>query len=496
MTFGMRVQRCQTMKIELPPQIYGGDPDGFLEYFGLRVDRRPSGSATDWEVSAKPVDLVDVKTLHGPALKRSRFDVSSAPTPGVPGGMTASLSDEFNRHAQALDAHPTLPSRLERIIQMLVAVPDDEVPATIKWGSDLLASLPLTQADGSTEPLFPRHSVHDIRIADIAYRWSKLPQVFLRLRHNTVAEIIASSQANPDELAFQSSGALLEGTIFGGLYFAPLLGNISPTMWGFGVPRLGQIIVYTFGRKISGRGLGASPHAIDSLKVLTHHSNPHEFDVDSFDDTTLHKAAYSEAIDWWAGRINNTMLDVFDPTNYVDRNGVYVPEAHQRWMLNLEQLLSRISAIARHPRDPAAQLMLMFPAMDVLGDSFTGSNGIGQLMTPARIRKRITAIEDRVPDRIRPLIMAPAHRALNAATLVADEFFVPSPNPDATTESRLLQLWNARRNTTHGFNNNAEILAEHSGRLPADIVMAPMVYLLDILTDRQRLLDRIRRTCQ
>ncbi|MBF6302802.1 hypothetical protein IU459_35505 [Nocardia amamiensis] len=405
------------------------------------------------------------------------------------------MTDKFNKLAQELDANPTLPSRLDRIVQMLVAVPDNQVPATIKWGSDLLAGLELTHDDGSTEPLFPRHSVHDIRIDDIAYRWSLLPQVFLRLKHNTVAEIVKSTETNPDELAFQSSGALLKGTVFGGLYFAPLLGNLSPGMWGFGAPRLGQIIIYTLGRKIGGRGPGASRDPLDSLQELTHHITSKDFDTTSLDATTLHKAAYSEAVDWWAGRINNAMRDIFSPTTYIDGNGVYVPEAHQRWMLNLEQLLSRISAIARHPRDRAAQLMLMFPAMDILGDSFTGSNGIGQLMTPARIQKRITAIEDRVPDRIRPLIMAPAWRALAAATQVADEFFVPSPNPDATTESRLLQLWNARRNTTHGFNNNAEILAEHTGQLPADIVLVPMVYLLDILTDRQHLLERIRRTC-
>lgn len=410
--------------------------------------------------------------------------------------MPTNLSDRFNQLAQELDANPTLPSRLDRIIQMLVVVPDDQVPATIKWGSDMLASLQLTHDDGSTEPLFPRHSVHDIRIADIAYRWSKLPQVFLRLKHNTVDEIIESSKADPDKIAFQSSGALLEGTIFGGLYFAPLLGNLSPTMWGFGAPRLGQIIVYTFGRQIGGRRSGASRDPLDSLQELTYYNTSQGFDADSLDDTTLHKAAYSEAIDWWAGRVNSTMLDIFSPTTYVDGNGFYAPEAHQRWMLNLEQLLSRISAIARHPRDRTAQLMLMFPAMDILGDSFTGSNGIGQLMTPNRIQKRITAIEQRVPARIRPLIMAAAYRALTAATQVADEFFIPGPNPDATTESRLQQLWNARRNTTHGFNNNAEILAEHSGRLPADIVLVPMVYLLDILTDRQRLLERIRRTCQ
>jgi hypothetical protein len=139
--------------------------------------------------------------------------------------------------------------------------------------------------------------------------------------------------------------------------------------------------------------------------------------------------------------------------------------------------------------------MLMFPAMDILADSFTASGGIGQLMLPSRIRKTIKEIEEHVPPRITPLIMAPAYRALAAAEQVADEFIIDSPNPDATTESRLRNLWNARRNTTHGFNDNAEILAEHSGRLPSDIVLVPMVYLLDIVTDRTRLLAHIKRTC-
>lgn len=410
--------------------------------------------------------------------------------------MRPELFGEFETLTQQLDEHPTLAARLERVTNTLIAVADHEVPDAIRWGSETLGDIPLTNADGSTEPLFPRHSVHDIRIDPIAYRWSKLPQIFLRLRHHTAAELVASSKANPEKPAFQSSGALLEGTIFGGLYFAPLLGNMSPLMWGIGAPRIGQVVIYSFGRVIGGRGLGASRDHLDALHVLTHHSPAHEFDADSLDMTTLHKAVFSEAVDWWAGRINSTLLDIFSPTKYVDANDFYLPAVHQRWMLNFEQLLSRIGAIVRHPRDQAAQLMLMFPAMDILGDSFTASGGIAQLMLPTRIRKAIQEIEEHVPDRIKPLIMAPAYRALAAAEQVADEFIVDSSNPDATTESRLRKLWNARRNTTHGFDANAEILAEHSGRLPADIVLVPMVYLLDIVTDRQRLLEHIQRTCQ
>ena len=69
-----------------------------------------------------------------------------------------------------------------------------------------------------------------------------------------------------------------------------------------------------------------------------------------------------------------------------------------------------------------------------------------------------------------------------------------SPNPKAATESRLLRLWNARRNTAHGFGGNAETLADHRGRLPADVVLLPMVYLLNLLSNCEGLLNRIANT--
>jgi hypothetical protein len=37
-------------------------------------------------------------------------------------------------------------------------------------------------------------------------------------------------------------------------------------------------------------------------------------------------------------------------------------------------------------------------------------------------------------------------------------------------------------------------LPPHSGRLPADVVLVPMIYLLDLLTDRERLLQRFANT--
>jgi hypothetical protein len=481
------------MKIDLPPQMYGGDPAGLIDYCGLIVVKGPTGSDTVWEVAARPADLVVSHVLHGPALKRSRFDVSKVPTPGVPGGMPRELFGEFEKLAKRLDENPTLAARFDRITTTLMAVADHQVPDAIRWGSETLADI--TNDDGS-EQLFPRRSVHDVRIDPLPYRWTKLTQIFLLLKHHTAAQVIANAQAKPGELVFRSSEALMEGPIFGGRYFVPLLANMSPLMWGIGAPRLNQVVIYTFGRVIGGRGLGASRDQLDSLQILSHHTPSHDFDTKSFDETALHKGAYSEAVDWWAGRINNTLRDIFSPTTYVDGNDAYLPDMHQRWMLNFEQLVSRVGAIVGHPRDQAAQLMLMFPAMDILGDGFIASGGIGQLMLPSQIRKKIADIEEHVLPRIKPLIMPPAYRALAAAEQVAEEFTVPSPNAAATTESRLRDLWNALRNTTHGFNKSPEILAEHTCRLPADIALVPMVYLLDIVTDRQRLLERIQRTCR
>jgi len=108
---------------------YGNNPAGFIHRPPRpRRQRRPIGSDTVWEASAKHTDLVSAQTLHGPALKRSRFDVSPAPTPDVPGGMPPKLFDSFDKITQALDENPTLAARLDRIITTLMVVPDHQAP--------------------------------------------------------------------------------------------------------------------------------------------------------------------------------------------------------------------------------------------------------------------------------------------------------------------------------------------------------------------------------
>jgi hypothetical protein len=85
-----------------------------------------------------------------------------------------------------------------------------------------------------------------------------------------------------------------------------LLGSMSPSMWGIGAPRFGQVIIYTFGRIIGGIGLGASRDRLDSLEILSAVETPDTYShlwPDSDDrtrdaiDSVLGSTAYRPARD-------------------------------------------------------------------------------------------------------------------------------------------------------------------------------------------------------
>ena len=114
------------MKIDLPPDISGGDPAWLLDYLGLDVVQAPTPPDTTWVVSPRQVDLVAAQTLHGPALNRSRFDVSTTPAPQLPGGMGPQLAPQYQQHIEELQHSATLPSLLEQLVYLLDLLTDRE----------------------------------------------------------------------------------------------------------------------------------------------------------------------------------------------------------------------------------------------------------------------------------------------------------------------------------------------------------------------------------
>lgn len=490
-----------TMRVRLPPQLGGGDPAGLFQEWGLRlVAPPPADEPTLWTVSVMDDPVLTSTQLHGPPLSRSRFDVSTPPSPPTPGGAPADIrAAAFAELRENGTATGSLYAPLHAVTTRLITVPDAHLPAAIRTASNTLDEATFSDPQHRGAAIFPDHSVHDIRVHPVLYNWTKLPQILLRLQRQPIEEVIAAARAEPDRLTFQSAAALLDASIMGSPYYAPLLGNASPSMWGFGAPRINQTTLITFGRISAGLGGGPSRDALDLLAWLdTRTPSPTEpaprTERERYDG--LHRAAFAEAVEWWTQQMNATIRALYAPTTYVDADGIYLPAEHHRSMLNFEQLLSRVAAIGRSARDLEAQLILTFSAMDLIGDAFRSGGG-GALFAPQQIERAIAPVGDRIPARPRPVIMLPTERALAAAHAISAEFFLPPRNTETSESKRIANLMTARRNATHGFHSNIDVLIEHSGHLPADVALIPYTYLLTFITQEGRagLLQRISRSC-
>ncbi|SDQ35968.1 hypothetical protein SAMN04489765_0104 [Tsukamurella pulmonis] len=398
------------------------------------------------------------------------------------------------------ETQPSLPAALRSLVYDVMSVPDAELPAAIQRISDVMAAIEFTDEAHLGDLVLPDHAIHDVRVNPTLYQWSKLPQILLRFGRQSFAEVLDSYHAEPDRLTFQSGAALLDAAVMGAPFYAPLLGNASPSMWGFGVPRINQTTIVTFGRLSAGLGAGPSRDLLDLLSHLETRTEPSTMPGpqvmrERYDG--IHRAAYAAAIDWWTQQMNETIHVIYAPTTYVDADGVYLPAEHHRWMLNFEQLLSRVAAVARQGRDPSAQLLLMFSAMDLLGDAFIGG-GVDGLFAPNALERAIATVVDHVPERARPVLMLPTERALTASRAIADEFFLPPRDPTIAPARRITKLMTARRNATHGFWTDDDELVEHSGHLPVDLALVPYTYLLKFVTQtgREGLFNKIRRECR
>jgi hypothetical protein len=61
------------LKIDLPPEISGGNPAGLLDHLGLNVVQTPTPPDTTWVVSVRQVDLVKAQTLGPPRVAMRRL---------------------------------------------------------------------------------------------------------------------------------------------------------------------------------------------------------------------------------------------------------------------------------------------------------------------------------------------------------------------------------------------------------------------------------------
>lgn len=499
--------------MRLPSFIGGNDPGKFLKGLGLRGSRNADGS---WNVrrASNSVELVKAITLSAPWMPERKFDLLT--------GYTWYQDEAESQEARALynwvDAM-LAPRRAAgdqtawfyRAQTAVMSVPDSEIALTV---DDTEKGTIGNLRTPNNEVLFPGRSCHAVVFGRELYSRSKLPQSLIGFDQDPqlLTDLAAASAKGqlpserelPAGRIFDSNAAILESLTFGANYLAPLLGCCSPRVWAVHGQRMFTVILFALGKTAPGIELTPS----ESLQLLPHAWAHGEWPA----APGLQEKSCAQAIDWWVMKLQKMFEFLSDPTYFRDSGGNYLPYLHQNWMMTVDQVFQRLGSIATANRDVYAQQVLMFGAIDAIGDRIYGSGSPG-LYRPSRAQEALTIVRACIRDDAAKLILPQAERAVTAITEVRDGFFIRerrgTPGVHLVNSRGQVENWDmdhatkellfARRNATHGFGHwrdhdgdNVRILAHHNGRLPRDLVYLPYLYLLEMLSAPSKMIDAVR----
>ena len=146
----------------------------------------------------------------------------------------------------------------------------------------------------------------------------------------------------------------------------------------------------------------------------------------------------------------------------------------------------------------------MFSTMDTF-ENLLGRN-ILDLCHPTQAARALSRLRETIPSAAQPVLLPAADRAVNAVAAVGAGFFLtdredridrgdgkfPMTRDDATA-----QLLKLLRNATHGhgpqkggkrrMDMSNQLLARHDGNVPSDVALLGHLYLLELLSEPDRL---------
>lgn len=201
-------------------------------------------------------------------------------------------------------------------------------------------------------PSFPEGSVHLIEANPaLGHRYGITRAL---IRADADVEEIAGSNG----MAFRAAHALFSDTNMGfGAYLEPLFTSLSPWVWGSPVGRAGGVIVYLFGRLVT--GLRSIPGDVLALSLPRGEPfNTTEPEVDG--------RAFQPALRWWVAQLNLLLSVATDPSNQVV-DGMYSPQRAIEKLLSLEQYFRDCQVIAANFRDAHTWRLVLFAALESWG---------------------------------------------------------------------------------------------------------------------------------
>ncbi|MBB5874638.1 hypothetical protein F4553_008072 [Allocatelliglobosispora scoriae] len=415
-------------RVAVPSWLWGGAPDDYFARASLHARQDPSSSMllvqTDERYRRVKPELVESYYIGGPAKRRPDFDLlarhaaKNTVDSGVPDAVTrAQLADVEGRFQQTQDL-------VDRFyfhqLQTMVAGKDEVADVVATLHATLIA---LESASDPAHKPFQDASVHLVRRSDALLHRAKLIAVLLRIEHDDllrsgdIANLKVQSAAG--DVVFASGDGLLEGLILFDAYLGPLLGALTPAVWGFSVHRASGTVIYNLGRTVSGTRQGAA----EMLQLLPSHSPG----LQTWKSPETSHEAYAQAITWWTDQLNKIFGVLTDPAVFTDSAGAYSPAKHQQALLTIEQLFRRVSSIQTSHRDGHARRVLLFTVLDTI-ERLTG-RPIEKNCAASFAAKTLDRIRSTLPPAAAPVLLSAAERAVRALEEVQQGFFIkPSSN--------------------------------------------------------------------
>ncbi|MDN3460807.1 hypothetical protein QMA15_30750 [Rhodococcus sp. APC 3903] len=501
---GVAMSVKSSVNVILPPQLSGGQVADLFTRMGLRAD--PSSAEDEWivrDVARGPRStdqLVWSDVLAKPGMSEDRFDeVNAIPQDQYMTGLDpARIDAEWERIGQYRTVPSLAPTFYATQVAMMSAS-DAQVGDAARKSHHNLAAMRLVDSE---ELVFPELSAYWIRLHPILYTRASFPALCLRLMHDSalVEDIRRGEVARASSTRFAANMELVAPGLLHGNYFGPLIACASPGVWAVHCPRMLNSMILSLGRVVP----GLSQIPMDALQLLP--GKPRSKTLVEVKPES--PVAWGEAIDWWAMRLNQLFDFLSNPVTFDDGVGNYEPYRHQNWLINTTQLFDRVTSSLRAASDEHAALLLTFSALDLVSEQFFG-NDTGAVSDPAYAREALEDVRAGMPSRVAQVLLPAAERAVSALDNVSDGFFhqtgfveyiYKEKAQKVTVEAAVSPLMRARRNAVHGFGGKKaeakgahELLAQHNGNLPADLVYLPYLYLLKVLCDLDGLLRKIKR---
>jgi hypothetical protein len=336
--------------------------------------------------------------------------------------------------------------------------------------------------------------------------WAVEQNRVLYSRHHMVqalfgAEATPELLVNPDlsSQVFQAGSGLFANQFHVGQFVEPALLVHAPWLIGIQSARMAGLVILIFGSLEAGRPKGSTADLINLYRPALM-SSP----IGNIGQPTYSSADGEALVRWWISKANDLVGASLDVVNFTDRDGYYQPGRHFAALLSLDRFFAVVQDIlVGSRRDEFTRRMLLFEAVDLLeGLRLGGPDVTFGYKATLKILDRIVA---GLPEGAARCLEPRCRIATEALRQVQDGFFVKNrvrhgqyiPPPETghpvtldVAASRYLWLL---RNAAHSYRKAVEkpldraFLASHTGNLAPELSDLPLIHLIALLAEPQRL---------